>query len=212
MKIKKISATIKTPEEVSAILDNNCIEYNSIGCVNWEKDFPYKPEVIFRTAYTDTDILLDYEVSEATARAVAGSDGGNVWEDSCVEFFIRPEDGKEYFNIECNCAGTLLIAKGENRDKRTQLSPAEMAKVKRYSSLGREPFCEKTLSAPWHLSLMIPFSVLGIETVPTGKRFRANFYKCGDALTTPHFLSWALIDAPTPNFHLPEFFAPISFE
>lgn len=212
MEVKKINGNITDPEEVSPLLDKNRIEYNTVGHVNWEKEFPYKPEVRFRIAYTDSAILLDYEVSEATVRAVAGRDGDNVWEDSCVEFFIRPEDGADYYNVECNCAGTLLIAKGENRNNRTQLSPAEMTEVKRFSTLGREPFSEKAATEPWHLSLIIPFSVLGIDGTPAGKRFRANFYKCGDALTTPHFLSWAPINVPSPNFHLPEFFAPLSFE
>ncbi len=210
MKIRKINLDITDPEEIGTSLDINEIEYNNIECVNWAKEYPYKPDVRFRIAYTNTDILLDYEVSEATSRAVADRDGGNVWEDSCVEFFIKSEDSKDYYNVECNCAGTLLIARGEDRNSRIQLSAEDMAKVKRYSSLGREPFYEKTLTKPWRLSLIIPFSVLGIDS-PTGKLFKANFYKCGDSLSVPHFLSWAPINVPTPNFHLPEYFAPIVF-
>ena len=40
----------------------------------------------------------------------------------------------------------------------------------------------------------------------------ANFYKCADLTSTPHFLSWAPIDTPEPDFHRPEFFAPITLE
>lgn len=211
MNVKKINQHIANPEGIASIMDKEDVAYNNIECVNWEKQFPYKPEVKFRIAYTDEAILLDYVVTEDTARAVADHDGGNVWEDSCVEFFIKPEDSKYYYNIECNCAGTLLVAKGENRNDRTQLLPEEMIKVKRFSTLGREPFDEKKLSEPWRLSLLIPFSILGIDS-PESNHFRANFYKCGDCLTTPHFLSWAPINVPTPNFHLPEFFAPLTFE
>ena len=45
-----------------------------------------------------------------------------------------------------------------------------------------------------------------------GKTMRANFYKCGDLLQTPHFLSWAPIDLPQPKFHCPEFFGEVTFE
>jgi len=45
-----------------------------------------------------------------------------------------------------------------------------------------------------------------------GKTMRANFYKCGDKLQTPHFLSWAPIDLPKPKFHCPEFFGELVFE
>ena len=39
----------------------------------------------------------------------------------------------------------------------------------------------------------------------------ANFYKCGDDLPEPHFVSWNKIEAPTPNFHLPKYFGEIEF-
>ena len=45
-----------------------------------------------------------------------------------------------------------------------------------------------------------------------GKTVRANFYKCGDKLQTPHFLSWNPIGLEKPNFHCPEFFGTLSFE
>ena len=40
----------------------------------------------------------------------------------------------------------------------------------------------------------------------------ANFYKCGDKLQTPHFLSWNPIDLEKPNFHCPEFFGMLRFK
>lgn len=40
----------------------------------------------------------------------------------------------------------------------------------------------------------------------------ANFYKCGDKLQTPHFLSWNPINLEKPNFHCPEFFGTLNFE
>lgn len=34
----------------------------------------------------------------------------------------------------------------------------------------------------------------------------ANFYKCGDDLPAPYYLSWNKIIAPKPDFHYPDFF------
>ncbi|MDE6269894.1 MAG: hypothetical protein K2M12_03440, partial [Muribaculaceae bacterium] len=45
-----------------------------------------------------------------------------------------------------------------------------------------------------------------------GKQLRANFYKCGDLLSTPHFLSWNRVDTPHPDFHRPEYFGAIKFD
>jgi hypothetical protein len=40
---------------------------------------------------------------------------------------------------------------------------------------------------------------------------RANFYKCGDGTSVPHYLSWNQVITETPDFHRPEFFGEISF-
>jgi hypothetical protein len=44
-----------------------------------------------------------------------------------------------------------------------------------------------------------------------GVRWRANFYKCAEHNSHPHWLMWAPIDFPKPNFHLPEFFGTLEF-
>ncbi len=41
---------------------------------------------------------------------------------------------------------------------------------------------------------------------------KANFYKCGDELQTPHFLSWNPIEIEKPDFHRPDFFGTLRFE
>jgi hypothetical protein len=45
-----------------------------------------------------------------------------------------------------------------------------------------------------------------------GATLRANFYKCGDELQVPHFLSWNPIGVETPDFHRPEFFGKLVLE
>ena len=198
---------------VAEAMDSAGVEYVTLGCVNWPQEFPYKPNVQVRVAHNNSSLLLDYYVSEETVRAVADSDNGKVWEDSCVEFFFKDEDSDNYFNIECNCAGTLLIAEGENRNSRHHLPLEELRRVSRYSSLGREPFDEKNAPENWHLSLVIPKDIVGIRNGNLGmKRYFMNIYKCGDALKTPHFVSLYPIATPSPDFHRPEFFGEVSFE
>lgn len=55
----------------------------------------------------------------------------------------------------------------------------------------------------WTLLVGIPFDLFH-----NGKpdELRINIYKCGDRTETPHFLSWAPISTPSPDFHRPEFF------
>ena len=212
LNVKKVSQAHVLAEEVPALLDKENVGFQPIDTVNWEA-FPYKPEVQFRIAYTDAAILLHYKVKGASVRAVAAGDNGAVWEDACVEFFSVPAGDGVYYNVECNCAGTLLIAAGTGRNAREHAPQEVMDTVQRWSSLGREPFEERVGECAWELALVIPYSAFFKHRLSglDGKSIRANFYKCGDKLQTPHFLSWNPINVETPDFHRPDFFGMLKF-
>ena len=211
--IKKIETGAVEASAVPALFDAQGIEWNTIACVNWA-EFPYQPEVKFRAAHTGDAILLHYQVTEASVRAVALTDDGRVWEDACVEFFLSPEGNDFYYNFECNCATKLLLHGGPAGGERPTASEEVLKSVKRWSSLGAEPFEERVGECTWEVALVIPASAIFRHEIDSlnGKTMRANFYKCGDLLQTPHFLSWAPIDLPKPKFHCPEFFGEVVFE
>lgn len=210
--VKKITCGLPSAEDVSKLMDVASVGFNPIDVVNW-KDFPYCPDVKFRVAHTGKAILINYRVTEESVRAIAPADQGRVWEDSCCEFFVRAEGEDEYYNFECNCAGTLLVNFGKKGD-RHHAPESILANIKRWSSLGREPFEERIGECSWELSLVIPATSLFNHDIKylSGITLRGNFYKCGDLLQTPHFLSWSPIDLPQPCFHCPEFFGKLSFE
>lgn len=212
LSIKKVCAANVPVESVPALLDEEKVAFQLVNTVNWA-DYPYTPDVQFRIAHTDDAILLHFRVKEASVRAIAGHDNGPVWEDACVEFFSVPADDDIYYNMECNCAGTLLIGGGAKGNR--QHAPQEVLdKVQRWASLGRESFEERVGECSWEVALVIPYSAYFLHNITSldGKQVRANFYKCGDGLQTPHFLSWNPIELPQPNFHCPEFFGMLRFE
>ena len=43
---------------------------------------------------------------------------GNVWEDSCLEFFFSPEKNAGYLNTEINPCGAFLTQVGKGRERR----------------------------------------------------------------------------------------------
>ena len=211
--IKKINASAVEASAVPALMDAAGIEFNPIATVNWG-DFPYQPEVKFRAAHTGDALLLHYQVTEASVRAVALADDGRVWEDSCVECFLSPEGNDFYYNFECNCAAKLLLHGGPAGGERPTASEEVLKSVQRWASLGTEPFEEKVGECTWQIALVIPASAIFRHEIAdfNGKTMRGNFYKCGDKLQTPHFLSWSPIDLPRPKFHCPEFFGELIFE
>ena len=211
--IKKIEAKAVEAAAVPALMDAAGIEFNPIACVNW-KEYPYQPDVKFRAAHTGDAILLHYQVTEASVRAVATADDGRVWEDACVEFFLSPESNDFYYNFECKCAAKVLVLGGRAGGERPGAAEDVLKSVKRWASLGTEPFEERVGECTWEVALVIPASAIFRHEIAdlNGKAMRANFYKCGDLLQTPHFLSWSPIDLPQPKFHCPEFFGEIVFE
>ena len=87
LSIKKLNASAVEASVVPALMNEAGIEWNAIACVNCA-EYPYQPEVKYRVAQIGDAILLHYQVTEASVRAVATADDGRVWEDACVEFFL----------------------------------------------------------------------------------------------------------------------------
>ncbi len=142
LEVGKVKAEGISAASVPGLLDRENVAFVPVDTVNW-KDFPYLPEVRFRIAYTDEAILLHFRVKEESVRAAAPHDNGAVWEDACVEFFSVPAGDGVYYNMECNCAGTLLVAAGKERENRMYAPQKVLDGVDRWSSLGRGVFGEK---------------------------------------------------------------------
>jgi len=209
--VQRIKWNNPTAEELSFQFDKLAVPFHRIDTINW-KSYPYCPEVSFRIAHNGEAILLNYRINERDIKAVCNQDNGRIWEDSCVEFFISFTEGT-YYNIECNCIGKILIGKGSGRrEDRIRLPETLLQHVDRWSSLGNSPV--ENRSGDWEVSLIIPKEIFYPEIVSTfnNVKARGNFYKCGDRLQTPHYLSWNPIQSEIPNFHLPEFFGQLRFE
>ena len=177
---------------------------HAIECVNWS-DYPYAPDVTLRIAHSERVLAIMFEVKEQNTKAITLDDNGPVWEDSCVEFFVRNPKGEGYFNFEMNCVGTLLAAKRKSREDAQHFSAEELAKVRHFGSLPHQQI--DIQDGEWWMVELIPFETLGLEEAP--EEISANFYKCGDKCEPMHFLSWSPIGLPQPNFHCPEFFGKV---
>ena len=149
--VKKLALSVQQAAEVPAVLAKAQVVYQPIACVDWKEAYPYAPQVAFAMAYTNEALLLHYRVTEASVRAMAGRDNGPVWEDACVEFFSMPGGDDVYYNIECNCTGTLLIGAGSARSNRQHASQVILDQVSRWASLGREGFDERVGECSWEV-------------------------------------------------------------
>lgn len=180
---------------------------NPVACVNWPEEFPYAPAVSVRVANSEDALVLMFEVEENHVKAVAMENNGNVWEDSCVEFFVADPSGEGYYNFEVNCVGTPLASKRKSRTEAVHFTDEQLAQMRVFGSLEHKPVDMRGEGLKWWLVEVIPFSLIGLEG--PGRTIRANFYKCGDNCDTTHFLSWYPIGLPAPDFHCPAFFGEV---
>jgi hypothetical protein len=137
-----------------------------------------------------------------------------------VELFLQPKSNGGYFNFEFNCGGALLAShvidptRVDGRVKQcTPLSPDDDREILRYSNLPRIVEPEIKNKQIWFLELSIPFAVLekyvGSLGDISGQTWRANFYKCGNETSHPHWGAWSPVNEL--NFHLPACFGSIQF-
>lgn len=176
------------------------------------------PETAAKIAYNDEAIYVLFKVEDRYVRSVYTEHQDPVYKDSCVEFFFTPgtDVSAGYFNLEMNCSGTMLFHHQIiPRQDAVSIHENDIQQIEVRTSLPSvvEPEIKEELT--WTVGYRIPFSILKKyhvfdDPVP-GTIWRANFYKCGDETSHPHWLTWAPIDLPEPDFHRPEFFGEIIF-
>ena len=216
------SSNRKTAMEIGAAMDEAGVEYNWIDVAQWpERNNGYKPEVRFRIAYSQQMLFIEYYVKEANIKALYSEDkDSKPFKDSCCEFFFSPECNNNYYNMELNCIGkgTFAFRRGGRKGPKIAYGEEIMKRIFRYSTLGEAPIetCGKENGElfEWKLTVAIPlecFTETPMEALQ-GKTMRANFYKCGDDMPKPHFLTWNRIELEKPDFHTPDFFGALHFE
>jgi len=200
-----------TLKEAGHLLETQTVT-NQIDTINWPA-YNYKPKLSFRIGHTGKEIWLKYYVNEKYVLAQETHTNGAVHKDSCVEFFISV-DGKNYYNLEINCIGTVHLAYGPGRSDRKFVEPQIIKKIEVESSLGNQPFQEKSGNFEWEMMIRVPVQSFAFDNIKSlnGLKATANFYKCGDDTTIPHFVTWNPVGTENPDYHRPEFFGKVLFE
>lgn len=178
----------------------------------------HRPKTEVKLAYDADALYAIFRVEDRYVRAVAPRRQSAVCRDSCVEFFFSPSPDASagYFNLEMNCGGTLLFRFQRRPGKGvTAIPPGACRRIEIAHSLPRIVRPERQAPTTWTVEYRLPFELLrgycpAIMPAP-GVTWRANFYKCADRSSHPHWLTWAPVAFPRPNFHLPAFFGTLEF-
>jgi len=174
-----------------------------------------------RMLYSADALHLAFLVHDCYVRAQHRNYQDPVYLDSCVEFFVKPQKTRGYFNFETNCAGVMLISYVEDPTRtpsglaKATPVPKELAeKIEIYHSL--EPPDDSEIIEPtiWTIQYSLPLSILehfvGKLGPIEGSCWKGNFYKCAEHVSQPHWASWQPL-AEELNFHRPELFGDLYF-
>lgn len=173
--------------------------------LNWS-DFPYLPKTQVFLAWNAQGLFLNFKVKEQQVKTTVETFQGRVNQDSCVEFFCSLDAGKTYYNFEWNATGTLYLAyRASDGSFKKYFTDRELQTIETKTSLPSYTLLDKE-ETEWSLEVKIPPSILGLSKYREGQIISANFYKCGDGLEVPHYVSAFLIETDWPSFHEPNYF------
>lgn len=186
-------------------------EHQTIDHLNWKEQYPYRPlTALHHRTLRHTDLHRLLHTVQLSARGQLQEQLRRI--SGFVRRVLRGSPRRSpYYNFEFNCIGTIHAARRMDRHSGEKLTDEQLDSVRRLASCGTRPSEELQGIFSWNLLAAIPLSLIGVSYEPGNPvDMRANFYKCADATSEPHYLSWAPITTPQPDFHRPEFFGDIT--
>ena len=178
----------------------------------------HRPVTEARILYDEAGLSVSFRVEDRYVLATAEKHQDSVCIDSCVEFFFTPGPNvaEGYFNIECNCGGTVLFHHQLSRGLHSRpMSLESIGAMGVRHSLPSRVQPEMPGPVTWTVRYRVPYEELErlapvVRPAP-GVIWRANVYKCADRSSRPHWLTWSLVDRPKPDFHRPDYFGILRF-
>ena len=195
-------------------------EVEAVEIKHYMGDEPqHKPKTQAKVLYDDDFVYVIFRVEDKYVRAVAKDHQQSVCGDSCVEFFFTPSEdiSTGYFNVEMNCGGTMWFSHQKALGVEAELVSLEDCRsIDTFHSEPRFVEPEKQKPTTWIVEYRLPLDLLEkyyqIERPGPNVIWRANFFKCADQTSQPHWLTWSVVDRPRPDFHRPEFFGTLEFK
>lgn len=194
------------------------VESLEISLPHWPSQSEHLPRTEAKLQYDPENLYVIFRVQDRYVRAVATEIHGEVWKDSCVEFFFAPYagDGDSYLNLEVNCCGVPLMQHHDG--PRTGTRPVDVERCRKIeiaASMQGPVETEITEPITWTVEYRLPYEILTpypefVKPAP-GVCWRANFYKCADDSSHPHWMTWSPIQRQQPDFHRPEWFGLLKF-
>lgn len=193
----------KTEQPINCMDDKawDKAEVAEVALINWEGVNQSNPKMTARILYSDFGLHVRLNTDDDPILATRRRQNEAVCEDTCMEFFFRPNmDIPNYFNFEFNALGTMYLS---NRTSR--YDPVYPKEDKNYFGVK-----SRVTADDWTLMFTVPFEFIDREMGGHTKRFAGNLYKCGGQ--AEHYLTYYPIVSDQPDFHRPEHYGEFELE
>ena len=200
MRYIAVRTEVVDPDMLSAEWERANVGY--IGVDRW-KEYSISPVTSFRMLRGPEGISVLMHSEEQGLRCECREENGDVYLDSCMEFFFKPDvHDNRYFNFELNSKGVLHLGLGDGRHGRTLIG------------ISRDIFNIETRveEGNWSVKLYIPYSFILSHFSKISPVCKGNFYKGGEGTDHVHFGAWSEVETDRPDFHVPDFFGRIELE
>ncbi|NCB07279.1 MAG: hypothetical protein EOM73_03850 [Bacteroidia bacterium] len=173
--------------------------------IAFERSTDHRPDTRVKMLYDDNYIYGLFQVKDQYVKAVATENQQQVCLDSCVEFFVKPAGAERYFNFEMNCGGIILLyhVKDCRSGDYVPVPEEDLKTIRLFHTLPSLITEEITEPVTWRLGFAIPIAFFEkyskINPKLSGQKWTANFTKCADKTSHPHWLSWQNLPKLKPN-------------
>lgn len=192
-------------KKVTGVPDWNTVPVMPIDNHLWGEPLDISAQA--QICWDENALYIRQEAVEKYIRMEENGPMAPVCDDSCMEFFFRPTERMDYFNIEINPNRAIFLGFGTGLEDLIRLQPRKVQDLFQIQT--------QLTETGWVLTYRVPFAFIRRFfpefQAEVGGHIYANAYKCGDKTVKDHYLAWNPIEWFEPAFHRPEQFGCLTF-
>lgn len=160
--------------------------------------------------HDESNLIATFDVVEKQLTRMSTHNNDEVYEDSCVEIFLKREDEEFYRNFEISATTFMLVGKGISRYDRIRYDVNSIKKIKRSIEILENNYNRSHYKIKVSINLR-DWHILKDDESIKDLNIVGNIYKCGPSFDKFHFQSLFEMEPNIIDFHNPKCFRKLVF-
>lgn len=168
-------------------------------------------KAVVKLSHDDDNLIAEFDIIEKQLRRMATHHNDEVYEDSCVEIFLKRDDDPIYRNFELSATMWALVGEGSSSIGRNRLDPQRIDKIKREIKILENNNKRSHYIIKEQINLR-DWQLLKSNEKIEDLKLKGNIFKYGAKLDEPHKLTLFPMKKGFITFHDPSCFRRIEFQ